>query len=95
MSGGSYNYLCHKGASELVSNEDDLQAMSDRLAAMGYADAAKETLEVLLEIRRAKNRIDTRINRLSELWHAVEWFDSCDYSIDAVKSAISKFRGEP
>ena len=94
MSGGSYNYLYQQAGYEILScsHDDELQRMADRLAELGYADAAKETLEVLLEARIARNRIDTRIKRLQGVWHAVEWKDS--YDGDHVAEAIAEYRGE-
>jgi hypothetical protein len=93
MSGGSYDYLCDKSADEIGNMENQLQRMADRLARLGYAeDAAKETMETLLEIRQAKNRIQTRINRLRDVWYAVEWWDSCDTTEDAVRTALAKYR---
>lgn len=95
MSGGSYNYLCYKDGFELGDHEGDLQAMADRLAGLGYAkDAAKETQELLLELRQYQNRIQTRIDRLKGVWHGVEWWDSCDSGEDGVKAELAKYRGE-
>lgn len=97
MSGGSYNYLCHKDAHDLLGswNDDDLRTMADRLAALGYAeDAAHETEEMICMIRQARVRIDTRIARLRGVWKAVEWWDSGDYSEDQVRSALSVYRDE-
>ena len=72
-----------------------MQRMADRLAKLGYADdAAKETMETLLEIRQAKNRIQTRLDRLRDVWRSVEWWDSCDTSEEGLKDALSKYRGE-
>ena len=95
MSGGSYNYLCYKDGFEIGGHESDLQAMADRLAGLGYAaDAARETQELLLELRQYENRIQTRIKRLSGVWHAVEWWDSCDSGEDGVGLELAKYRGE-
>ncbi len=93
MSGGSYDYLCHKDAAEMLAMEEQLQRMADRLAGLGYAsDAAKETQGLLLEIRQAKNRIETRADRLNGIWRAIEWWDSHDSSEDDVKQALEEYR---
>lgn len=93
MSGGSYNYLCHAEAETLVNYTVELQEMADRLAGLGYADdAARETQELLLTIRQCQNRIKSIADRMSGVWRAVEWWDSCDTSEDSVKSALEKYR---
>lgn len=81
-----------KSAEELFSMEEQLQSMADRLARLGYPDAASETMETLLEIRQARIRIGSRIKRLSSVWQSVEWCDSGDCSEDAIKSAIEQYR---
>lgn len=93
MSGGSYHYLCHKDFTEAVSAGEEIQRMADRLAALGYAeDAAKETMDIILEISQARVRIQSRIDRLRNVWMAVEWWDSCDTSEDGVKDALEEYR---
>lgn len=95
MSGGSYNYLCFKDTSEILSNQDDLERMVERLAELGYAeDAAREADELLLMIRQFVIRCDVRLKRLNPIFKAVEWWDSCDWSEDSVKQALDKYRGE-
>lgn len=96
MSGGSYDYLCHKQAEDLMTMERSLQAMSDRLAGLGYAsDAALETQQLLLTIRQYQNRINASVERLNEIWRAVEWWDSGDSGEDGVKVALEKYRLPP
>jgi hypothetical protein len=95
MSGGSYEYICYKNADEIGSMEEQIQRMADRLAALGYADdAANETMETLKEIQESRNRIQTRLDRLRDVWKSVEWWDNCDTSEDGLKDALSKYRGE-
>jgi len=93
MSGGSYNYLCHASADEMMNKVSDLQDMADRLAGLSYAsDAARETQELLLIVRQFENRIEASTNRLHDVWRAVEWWDSCDSSEDSVKAALDAYR---
>lgn len=95
MSGGSYDYLCWKDADSIGQMQSQLQNMADRLSKMGYADdAARETMETLLEIRQAHNRIQTRIDRLNLIWQSVEWCDSGDSGEDGIKNALALYRGE-
>jgi hypothetical protein len=96
VSGGSYNYLFAKDCDMgLFTMEAEIEQMAERLAGLGYAeDAARETEEVLLIIRQAKVRIETRQERLRNIWHAVEWWDSADSGEDRVQEAIAAYRGE-
>jgi hypothetical protein len=95
MSGGSYNYLCNVFSTHgLFTHEDDLEAMTDRLADLGFKDAAEETYKILTIIRAADVRIETMLWRLQDVWKAVEWNDSGDWGIDRVEEVIKKYRGE-
>ena len=101
MSGGSYNYLCcclGEGALELLKQQDDVQAMYERLCGLEYAQlAAEETKSILAELEQLKQTMDQltlrarhKIN-LAKVWKAVEWWDSCDYSEQEVRAAIADF----
>ena len=97
MSGGSYNYLCFKTPAELMAYEmeDPLAWMIDRLAKLGYAkDAAQESMAVLAELRAAKVRVGVMADRLSDIWRAVEWWDSGDSGEDILKLELAKYRGQ-
>jgi hypothetical protein len=95
MSGGSYNYLCYKDGHQILEAMGDLEAMSARLAGLGYAnDAAAETEDLLVLMRQALNRVGVRMRRLEKVWHAVEWWDSADYGEDQVKEALAEYRKE-
>lgn len=93
MSGSSYDYLYSKDVEDLLHMQETIQNMADRLAGLGYAsDAAKETQELLLTLRQFENRISAMKERLSDVWHSVEWWDSCDSGEDSVKNALEKYR---
>ncbi len=97
MSGGAYDYLCHKDADESMdwSVTQNMRRMADRLAGLGYAeDAARETEELICIIEQARIRIQTRMNRLNRVWGAVEWWDSYDSSEAAVHDALAKYRSD-
>ena len=94
MSGGSYNYLCHKDVSDLSNSQEDIQQMVDRLAGLGYAeDAARESEELLLTIRQYQTRINAMRSRLMWVWRSVEWWDSGNTSEEGVIQALSEYRG--
>ncbi|MDH6610315.1 hypothetical protein M2164_005950 [Streptomyces sp. SAI-208] len=94
MSGGSYNYLY--GAvdlEDLQAQRHNLEDMAQRLAGLGYAqDAARETEELIVLLRQWEIRAAVRLKRLADVWHAVEWWDSCDSGEDAVREALAKYR---
>jgi hypothetical protein len=95
VSGGSYEYIAWKEVEALFERESVIQQMADRLAGLGYAeDAARETTELLLMIRQARVRIETRQRRLEDVWKAVEWWDSADSGEEDVKEALAVYRGE-
>ncbi|WP_435279299.1 hypothetical protein [Streptomyces sp. 1222.5] len=96
MSGGSFNYLCHAwDLSDIVTKQGDLQEMAEALAALGYAqDAARETEELLVILRQWEVRTSVRLDRLREVWKAMEWWQSCDSSEDRFKKALNEYRGD-
>jgi len=94
MSGGSWSYLCCKEIDDLLQYDGLVQDMADRLASLGYApDAAKETQELVLVMRQFKNHAGAIKDRLSEIWRAIEWWDSCDSGEEIVKEALKEYRG--
>lgn len=96
MSGGSFNYLCHTwDLNDLVEKRGSLEAMATELSGLGYAqDAARETEELLVMLRQWEVRAGVRIERLREVWKAVEWWRSCDYGEDQVREALAEYRSE-
>ncbi|WP_405536894.1 hypothetical protein [Streptomyces antimycoticus] len=92
MSGGSYNYLyCHVNG--LETQRGDIEAMRDRLeelareGAPGAHKAARLTRYVLIHLDLA----EARAQELADVWHAVEWRDSCDYGDDTMREALAKW----
>lgn len=92
MSGGSYNYLFLQDYPEICEKQADLADMRDRLIALGYEDAAKETESILLLMESFRIRLDTRLDRLKPIWEAVEWADSGDSGLEDVQKAIDEYR---
>lgn len=88
MSGGSFDYLYIKDAHRVVDSESDVQQMYDWLKDHGYADAMLHTGLVLQAIQL----LDQRIDRMRDVWQAVEWCCSSDWGEDQVKEAIDKWR---
>lgn len=93
MSGGSYNYLCNRMAEEILQIQSDIERMAEKLATLGYAkDAAKETSHLLARSRAFEVYVETAMERLREVWKAVEWWDSADWGEDSVKQALEEYR---
>lgn len=95
MSGGSYDYLCFADASDALTDkvEYNLANMAQRLAGLGWADdAARESTELLLLIRQAQVNLGVRMDRLRDIWKAVEWWDSQDSGPEGVRKALAKYR---
>ncbi|MGW4728863.1 hypothetical protein ACWEQC_06730 [Streptomyces shenzhenensis] len=96
MSGGSYNWLYDaQDLEELQARQYGLQEMSFRLAGLRYAqDAARETEELLVLFRQWQTRAAVRIARLSDVWRAVEYWDSADSGEVKVKAALAAYRAD-
>lgn len=95
MSGGSYNYLFTKDAHDIMAYDGELSDMCDRLAGLGYADdVAREATELLLVTRQSRVRIESIQKRISDVFHAVEWWDSGDGGEDTLAKALARYRGE-
>jgi hypothetical protein len=89
VSGGSYNYLCYaEDISTLGDRVSDLQEMIARLAEIPGAEAARAaSAQVLATMEHALRQAQD----LHDVWHAVEWHDSCDWSEDQMLEAIQAF----
>jgi len=96
MSGGSFNYLCYVEVDALLSGERDesLHDMVDALRAHGAEDAAAETERLLAICEGQRARVTARLERLADLWHAMEWWQSCDTTEDDWKVELEKWREE-
>lgn len=92
MSGGSYNYLCYKDGIDIFERREELKSMRDRLVELGYLDAAKETESILLIMDSFEVRLQARLDRIRDVWQAVEWCDSGDSGREGVENAIEKYR---
>ena len=86
MSGGSYNYLCFKETTDIVSEE--LEAMATRLKEMGYIEISKDTEEIASFFLT----LNEKIERLRDVWHAVEWMDSGDWGPEQAIKELDKYR---
>jgi len=92
MSGGSYNYLFSKTGENIDEARQDMSEMLDRLVELGYLEAAKETQDAISILDLFKLKIQEKIDRLSKVWKAVEWYDSNDWEEDEIEKAIEEYR---
>ena len=94
MSGGSYNYLYCKDTSDLVERlmslrTEDFDNMLDRLR-YSYPDSriVADMVKFQTEIEDLLAVVDPKVHAFSEIWKAVEWVDSGDWSEDKVVEAV-------
>jgi hypothetical protein len=87
MSGGSYDYLCFKTAGELSPDSENLQWMIDRLDGLGATAAAARSREVPEKLREVQDLLA----ELSDVWHAVEWCDSNDWTEEQMRAALARY----
>lgn len=92
MSGGSFNYLCYKETEDLFNRTSDLEDMRESLIKYGYEDIAKDTQRLIEYIKSAKCTIDTLKEILEPVFHAVEWYESADYSKETMIEILEKYR---
>lgn len=91
MSGGSYNYLYAHPQGDLEARRGSIEAMRNRLAGLeadrvpGAARAARLTRYVLIHLDLAEQKAQ----ELADVWHAIEWWDSCDYGEEDVRKALT------
>lgn len=98
MSGGSFDYLFIKDASDLFgsfSAREQLSRMVDELREFpDAADVAADAADALAIIDYQTVRLQAHLDRLKDVFHAVEWWRSCDWSKEQVNEAIANYRGE-
>lgn len=92
MSGGSFNYLCYVTTDDIFERLEDLEYMAAALQDADCEDGAKETLHIKYAIEHFQTRMQVRLERLQDLWKAVEWEKSCDTSRKDTEKAIADYR---
>jgi hypothetical protein len=88
VSGGSFNYLCHRNASDIFG-DDELRHMGAALAELGHS--AKLPAERTMALLRKREEIEREIEALRAVWRAVEWKESCDIGADQMWLAIGRY----
>jgi hypothetical protein len=87
VSGGSYDYLCWRPAGELGPEDENLTKMVARLEGIDrHSAAAVRTRAVQAKLRD----VQVLITGLAQVWRAVEWRDSGDWSAVQLRAALDK-----
>ena len=91
MSGGSFNYLYRAAdMGTLGERRGAIEEMASSLEEYDQpaaAKAAERTRAVLLALSAA----DELAKQLADVWKAVEWHHSCDWSKEDVLEVLQKF----
>lgn len=97
MSGGSYNYLYSANdLQDLITKFRELEDMANRLNGLdetefpGSTAAAKATRDLIQKVNIWYSHAEASVNALSDVWHSVEWWDSCDSGPDQVRAELTK-----
>ncbi len=96
MSGGSFNYLCYKDPSEMLSSSsmDDLRRMEEYLRENGKGDAADELYKYRLTLDTMYRRLTILHTRLEPLLYSAEWWASGDYGEESFDRRWAEFLEE-
>lgn len=92
MSGGSLKYLCYKEPEELFNYTGELEDVENILLRYGYTDIARDVRRLIEYIKSAHVRIDVLSEQLKDVFHAVEWRESCDYGDDTLIEHLELYR---
>lgn len=95
MSGDSWDYLCYEDAVELLGRMGGLRDMKERLQEEGFNKAADHVVSLVTQLEHLQNSID-EINKgldtgLSDVFRAVEWYDSDDIGLDSMQERIEQY----
>jgi len=94
MSGGSYNYLYCKEVNDIINNREDLVNMIDRLRELKCVKASicsQNILDDIVTLKEMINELDNKITIISDVWRAVEFYDSNDSGITHVDMEYELF----
>ena len=92
MSGGSYNYLCFAPMTDVIKRVADMGEMEDFLLKAGYTDIAKDVRRLMEYCKSAENRISVLFERLEEVFHDIEWYESGDIGKESLIKTLEEYR---
>lgn len=95
MSGGSLNYLyCKDEVDELLNEIPDMEYVEKYLIEEGYKDISMDVRRLIEYILTATNKNKCLSSQLSQVFKAVEWYESGDYSKETLIKVLDKYREE-
>lgn len=81
MSGGSFDYLSEtQSLAALLAERDNITGTAEALRERGHTLAADETEALLIELDTIEAYVLRRVDRLRDVWKAVEFTVSGDWS---------------
>ena len=92
MSGGSFEYLYSKDVTD-PGYLSELEHMIQSMKSDGYKEEALLLQSHYDDLEWAIQVAEMRHEKLSNLMHAYEWWQSGDYGEDSFKKAIDKHKG--
>lgn len=86
MSGGAYDYLA--SWKSLDEQRGQIESMARRLEGLPWGgQAGAATRRVLTLLGEAQQLAES----LDKAWHAIEWWDSCDWSEDQAREDVQGY----
>ena len=95
MSGGSFNYLCSSIDNDWSINKLQHQIKAMAVAIREYGPEGTKAAEDSELILKKLDEVTFMATSLSDVWHAVEWHHSCDWSKEDVMEALDKYKPDP
>ena len=92
MSGGSLNYLYNAEVPEILLRTIEMEIVESVLHDMGYDDIASEVRTLRHFCEDAAARISYLHNRLNDVLHDVEWYESADIGKETLLRSLSNHR---
>jgi len=89
MSGGSYDYLFQRPPEQFPARMGQIQRMEQRMRQLGYKEAADDTARLVEHLR---SLYVAAPSQLREVWRAVEWLDSADWSREQADRVAAEYR---
>lgn len=95
MSGGSFDYLYSKEASELCESRYELHNMADFMATEFPGTSAQiDTEQLVTDIETFIADVNKRIDALQKVWQAIEWWQSYDSVREDAQKAVDRYKME-